>query len=53
MFKSTEGNLLFCLFVVKATAAATGHAHLHIFRADNVKPIKMVLKKYIAPVSSP
>ncbi len=37
--KSTEVNLLFCLIVVKArsdTAAATGHAHLHIFRANNI-----------------
>ncbi len=40
-------------YVVKAirdTAAATGHAHLHIFRANNnVKPMKMVLNKYIEP----
>ncbi len=41
-------------FVVKArrdTAAATGHAHLHIFLSQRykVKPMKMVLKKYIAP----
>ncbi len=38
-FKSTEVNLLSCLIVVKArrdTAAATGHVHLHIFRANNI-----------------
>ncbi len=45
-------NLSPVWFVVKAkmeTAAATGHAHLHGFRADNITRNRFFFFKYIAP----